>query len=184
MATGTFEGSRRRARMAPRERPAPGRRHALRAALVGLTLSLFASGCIAPPPPAVRATDAARELNIAARFGRLDIAASRTAPSARKAFMERRASWGRDLRIVDTEMSGFEMTEPDAATVYVDVAWVRMDQGTVRLTRVAQNWKDQKGGWLLTRERRVSGELGLFGDAPPPVEMRRPDVHFQSKTIR
>jgi hypothetical protein len=121
---------------------------------------------------------------LAARFGRLDVAAGHTAPTARKAFLERRAGWGSELRIVDTELAGFDMNESSKATVYIDVAWVRIDEGVVRSTRIAQAWADQDGGWQLLRERRVGGDPGLFGDAPIVPIAPRPDVHFRSKTIR
>jgi hypothetical protein len=45
-------------------------------------------------------------------------------------------------------------------------------------------WRDNDGAWQLTREKRLAGDIGLFGE---PVEVLRPvsrDVHFQSKTIR
>src|SRR5690606_24249500 len=70
---------------------------------------LVASGCVAPPPPSELAADAARDLNLAARFGQLGAAASHTADGARESFLERRAQRGKYLRIVDTELAGFEM---------------------------------------------------------------------------
>ena len=41
-----------------------------------------------------RVVDAVGELNLAARFGRMDLAASRTHRAARSSFIERHASWG------------------------------------------------------------------------------------------
>jgi hypothetical protein len=67
----------------------------------------------------------------------------------------------------------------------VDYAWARVDEGTLRATRVAQDWHDRGRGFQLVRERRVSGDLGLFGE---PVEDTasepRPDTHFPVKVIR
>src|SRR5262245_22377353 len=113
---------------------------------LALAANLFVA-CFAPPPPSVQATDAARELNVAARFGRLDVAASKASTGARHAFLERRAAWGRELRVLDTELAGLDMNEPTKATVYVDISWVRIDEDTLRVTRVAQSWQDQDGGW-------------------------------------
>lgn len=141
-------------------------------------------GCLAPPPPSERATDAARTLNLAARFGRMDLAAAQAADSTRGEFLERRAGWGKTLRILDTEMAGFQMADATHATVVVDVSWVRMDESIVRSTRVSQVWRDeQRGGWMLVREKRVEGDLGLFGEYVEMRSKQAKDVHFPVKVI-
>jgi len=146
---------------------------------------LAASGCLAPPSPATRVTDAARELNIASRFGRLDLAAAGTDPNARKAFIQRRSHWGSGLRVVDVELAGLRMSDSSNAVVQIDVAWVAAENTRLRVTRIAQTWSDSGGGWLLTRERRISGDRGLFGE---PVPRSRsggfPDRHFPVRRIR
>jgi hypothetical protein len=158
----------------------------LRGALFAGALGALASiqtSCLAPQGPASRATDAARELNLAARFGRMDLAVGRTSAGARSSFLERRAEWGKNVRVLDVELAGMAMKNPQNALIYVDVAWVRMDEGALRTTRVAQTWRDDEG-WQLVREQRVAGDLGLFGEY---VERPRPahrDVQFPSKTIR
>jgi hypothetical protein len=41
------------------------------------------------------------------------------------------------------------------------------------------------GGWKLVRERRLQGDLGLFGEpSPKPETGPHPDVHFATKTIQ
>jgi hypothetical protein len=155
---------------------------------MALKLPLFAAGalwilgCVAPPSQATRATDAARELNLASRFGRMDIALGNTAPGARESFLERRVQWGKEVRIVDVELAGMSMKDELNAVIQVDVAWVRADDDTLRATRIAQTWRDD-GGWHLMREQRMAGDLGLFGErvTMTPVEQR--DVQFPSKTI-
>jgi hypothetical protein len=149
-----------------------------------LATAALLSACMLPPPASERVTDAARELNLATRFGRMDVAVSRTAAPLRQTFMRRRASWGGELRIVDLELVGLNMPDNKSALIEVDVSWVRMQDGRLRTTRVAQVWRDQGEGWLLTREKRLAGDLGLFGEpvkrsTKPPV-----DVHFATKTIR
>jgi hypothetical protein len=150
-------------------------------ALVAIALQ---TSCVGPQGPASRATDAARELNLAARFGRMDVAVGRTSAGARQSFLERRAEWGKNLRVLDVELAGMSMKNPQNALIYVDVAWVRMDEGALRNTRVAQSWRDVDSGWQLVREQRVAGDMGLFGEyvARPYTEPR--DVQFPSKTIR
>jgi hypothetical protein len=102
------------------------------------------------------------ELNLAARFGQLDVAVARTKSSLRPDFMKRHAAWGQSLRIVDVEMASLTLPESDRAVVLVDYAWVRNNEGTMRATRVEQHWEDD-AGWHLVRERRVAGDIGLLG---------------------
>jgi hypothetical protein len=59
-----------------------------------------------------------------------------------------------------------------------------MDESQLRATRVAQVWRQQDGGWKLTRERRVAGDVGLFGEPVEVLHPPSPDVHFASQTIR
>jgi hypothetical protein len=146
---------------------------------------LAVSGCLRPPSPAEQVTDAARELNLAARFGRLDLASERATDAARQAFMERRRHWGNELRVVDIDLSGLQMKDPETAEVLVSVAWMRMAEGLLRNTLLMQQWSNKERGWQLVREKRLSGDIGLFGEnvavlAPEP----HPDVHFPSRTIR
>ncbi len=150
-------------------------------ACVALSL-LGLSSCMTPPSPAERVTDAAMELNLAARFGQLDVAVSRTAKSARPDFMKRHAAWGQTLRIVDVEMASLTLPESDRAIVLVDYAWIRNTEGTMRATRVEQTWKDD-AGWHLVRERRVAGDIGLLGEPVPAPAPPAPDKHFATRTI-
>jgi hypothetical protein len=150
-------------------------------AVVALGL-LGLGGCMTPPSPAERVTDAAMELNLAARFGQLDVAVGRTAKSARPDFMKRHAAWGQSLRIVDVEMASLQLPESDRAVVLVDYAWIRHTEGTMRATRVEQTWKDD-AGWHLVREKRVAGDLGLLGEPVPDAPPAAPDKHFATRTI-
>jgi hypothetical protein len=140
------------------------------------------AGCMTPPSPAERVTDAAMELNLAARFGQLDVAVARTASSARSDFMQRHAAWGQTLRVVDVEMASLTMPESDRAVVLVDYAWIRNNEGTMRATRVEQTWKDD-AGWHLVREKRIAGDIGLLGEAVPDAPPPAPDKQFATRTI-
>ncbi len=148
-----------------------------------LLLVLGLGACVTPPSPAERVTDAAMELNLAARFGQIDVAVSRTARGARPDFMKRHAAWGQTLRIVDVEMASLSLPESDRAVVLVDYAWVRHTEGTMRATRVEQHWKED-GGWHLVRERRIAGDLGLLGEVVQIVPSQHPDAHFATRTIQ
>jgi hypothetical protein len=138
---------------------------------------------MAPPTQAQRVTESAREMNLATRFGRMDVALGHAAKGAQQSFIERRGEWGKRVRIVDIELAGLSMKDELNATIQVDVAWVFVDDDTLRTTRIAQTWRDD-GGWHMVREQRLAGDLGLFGE---PVELSRrgsADVQFESKTIR
>jgi len=150
--------------------------------LLGLGL-ILGSGCMLPPTQADRVTQSARELNLATRFGRMDLALGGTAKGARELFLERRAEWGKNIRIVDVELTSLAMKDEFQATVQVDVSWVRVDDDTLRTTRIAQTWKDD-GGWHLTREQRIAGDLGLFGEQIQLEPAAPRDVQYASKTIR
>jgi hypothetical protein len=139
---------------------------------------------MSPPAPSELASDAARDLNLAARFGQLGAAAAHASERERPEFLKRRSAWGKTLRVVDTELAGFEMQTHEDAKVFVDIVWLRMDEMTVRSTRIAQFWRDYRvGGWLLVREKRVEGDLGLFGEPVERAPSRAKDVHFPTKVI-
>jgi hypothetical protein len=149
--------------------------------LLAALLSL-ASACM--PPQAQDVSDVARDMNLAARFGRMDVAVENTTDDVREGFVQRRAQWGRDLRVVDTELSALNMKGKDEAEVFVDVSWMRIDEGLLRGTRVKQTWK-KDDGWKLSSEARDSGDVGLFGERvvvlrPEPA----PDARFPTKVIR
>lgn len=135
-----------------------------------------------PPSPAERITDAAMALNVAARFNQLDVAAARTDHGERSEFMRRHAAWGQSLRIVDVEMASLSLPESDRAVVLVDYAWIRNNEGSMRATRVEQHWKDD-AGWHLVREKRVAGDVGLFGEPEPARAPALPDKQFATRTI-
>src|SRR5688572_28122125 len=101
----------------------------VRVLLSPLLLLLPLASCLAVPPASERATDAARELNVAARFGRMDIAVGLTSGAARKNFLAHRSEWGKGVRIVDVELAGMSMRDGDHAEIHVDYSWTRIDEG-------------------------------------------------------
>jgi hypothetical protein len=151
-------------------------------AAAALSATCVLAGCMTPPSPAERVTDAAMALNVAARFNQLDVAVARADKSDRGEFMKRHAAWGQTLRIVDVEMASLTLPESDRAVVLVDYAWIRNNEGTMRATRVEQHWKDD-AGWHLVREKRLAGDMGLFGEALPEAAPPQPDKQFATRTI-
>lgn len=147
--------------------------------------ALCSYACIPPQAPSQAVSDVARDLNLATRFGRMDVALEHTSTSHQSDFLEKRADWGTEIRVVDVELSQLSLSSTDAAEVLVDVAWVRMNEGTLRSTRLKQRWENPGGGWKLSGEERIAGDVGLLGESVVVLQPERPrDVHFPVKTIR
>ncbi|MDB4943735.1 MAG: hypothetical protein JWP97_3269 [Labilithrix sp.] len=139
-------------------------RHVLALAL-GSVLSL--SGCaLAGQSKPARAQETALEMNMNARFGRMEIAVEHVAPQAREAFMTKRRAWGSAVRIADYDMTGLAMKGDDDCETTVRVAWYRASENDLRNTTIKQKWHEFKGDWKLTEESRIEGESGLLGEPP------------------
>ncbi|HQY62383.1 MAG: hypothetical protein IPF92_18805 [Myxococcales bacterium] len=149
-------------------------------------LTLGATGCAGQSRPA-RMREAASELNLNARFGRMEMASEHVAPEAREAFFKRRSVWGGRVRIVDSELVGIRFEKDDSeARATVAVAWQPVDDGDLRTTTVTQTFKDKRNGWLLVSEEVAGGDVGLFGGkaaAPKDVPKSAPRKN-QFDTIR
>lgn len=142
------------------------------------------SGCMGPQSPSQRASDAARELNVNSRFGDIAGTATMTSPNVRAQYVGRRAEWGKLVRVVDVDLSSFQMSDAEHATVLVEFQWTRVDDGTLHTTRVLQDWASTEGPWILVRERRHSGDIGLFGETTGPAAAPpRPDYQFATRVI-
>ena len=148
----------------------------------GLAISGFSLGC-APPTPAQKATDAARDLNMAARWGRMEEAMQLSSKEARNEFAQRREGWHDRVRILETELCGLDMKDATHASVKVEVSWVFADDPTLRMTKLSQEWSDEEGHWEMMSEKHLSGDKGLFGEEIKR-EARPRDRHFPSRTIR
>ncbi|MDX2051525.1 MAG: hypothetical protein SFV15_03980 [Polyangiaceae bacterium] len=154
------------------------------AALAVTFAALLSFGCITPPPASERATDAARQLNVAARFGRMDVALETTAPSFRAEFLRRHAQWGEGVRVLDVELAGLQMKDSSNAKINVDVSWAPANSSLLQRTRLEQTWSDLGRGFVLVRERRIAGAIGLFGEGQAVLPEPHPDVHFPTRTLR
>jgi hypothetical protein len=154
----------------------------MRAIAIGLVSSLVLFGC-GHQSGAARAQEAASELNVNMRFGRMELAAERVAPDAREAFLARRKAWGSNVRVADYELAGFAMKGDADAEMLVKVAWYRVDQGDLRTTTLKQKWHDFKGEWRLVHETRADGDVGLMGEPSPAAPAAAPRK-AQFPTIR
>ncbi len=154
--------------------------------LCGLCLVLLSlSGCMGHQTSSQRLLESARELNLAARFGRLDLAAEHASNSSRKTFLERRSSWGGEIRVVDVNVGNLQVQDDEHAEIVVEYAWTRMDEGVLRTTAVKQYWENpEQAGWRLEREQQAAGDRGLFGERAVDHYVRPTgDVHFPSKSL-
>ena len=141
-------------------------------------------GCLATQSKGAKLQDAAQNLNIATRFGRMDIASEMVAEKSLGDFTRRHAAWGREVRLIDVEFQGVQLTSKDEATVLVAVGWQRPDEQELRTTQLMQTWTYGPKGWKLIDESRAAGDVGLLGEK---IDVMRPekhaDVHFKSVTI-
>jgi hypothetical protein len=149
-----------------------------------LLCAVSLAACVMPPSPSEKASDAARELNLSARFGNMDVAAKKAAAQARVGFLERHALWGSQIRIVDVEMAGMSMPDNDHAVFQVDYSWMRVDESTMRATRVTQHWSSLSGAWALENEERAAGDVGLFGEHVDVLRPAQRNAQFATKVIR
>jgi hypothetical protein len=151
--------------------------------LVSLS-ALLALSCAAAPNGIAKAQDAAQELNVNARFGRMEMAIERVAPQARDEFIAHRKGWGGKLRIADIEMAGLRPKGESAIEVNVRVAWYRIEDQELRVTTLHQDWQDVNGEWKLVGEQRADGEIGLIGEQVVVDAPTTPRARAQFPTIR
>ena len=149
-----------------------------------LAVVLVLTGCFASATPMQRVSDAARDLNMATRFGNVEAAIKHVDAAVQSDFLVRRSLWGKAIRVYDVELSGIHLIDEEHASVTVDVSWSSVSDSLARATKLHQEWKSEQRGWKLVRERRIAGDLGLFGEALPVLEPPHPDVHRPSRTIR
>ncbi len=147
------------------------------------SLAFALQGCFATATPMQRVTDAARDMNMATRFGQVDIAARHVDSAVQTDFLSRRAQWGKSIRVLDLELAGTNLVDSEHATVTIDVAWSSVSDSLVRSTKLTQEWQSERAGWKLVRERRLAGDIGLFGEPLPQLEPPHPDVHRPSRTL-
>jgi hypothetical protein len=153
-------------------------------ALFPLLYALSLGACVMPPKASEKASDAARELNLSARFGNMDLAAKKATRESRADFMQRHALWGSEIRVVDVELSGMTMPDSDHAVFEVNYSWMRSNESTLRVTRVTQRWSSLTGAWALESEKRAAGDVGLFGEHVDVMRPAQRNAQFATKTIR
>jgi hypothetical protein len=151
-----------------------------RFSLALLAASALSVGCGGMLSAAGKAQDAVQNLNMDARLGRLEFCLEHVELKNREKYTKIHTTWGKKLRIVDSEISSFKMgKDDDAADVDVQVSWYRPETGELHITVLHQKWKAYSGDWFLSSEERTDGDQGLLGEhveieqptAPPPSAM-------------
>jgi hypothetical protein len=145
----------------------------------------LSSACGGMLSSAGKAQEAAQNLNMDARLGRLEFALEHVDGKHRESFTKIHTAWGAKIRIVDSEITTFKMKGDDAADVNVQVSWYRPELGDLHVTVLHQNWHSEKGDWFLGSEERTDGDTGLLGE---PVVIQEPQetaprAQFQSVRI-
>ena len=143
--------------------------------------ALLSAACMGATPQA-KMQEAARDLNMNARFGRMELVVESVHPTYRQEFVRRHRPWGNKVRVADTELVGMKFDDKIAETT-VAISWYDIGEEELRGTLVRQKWKPLKNDWMLESEERVDGDLGLFGEYVPRAPAKQREA-AQFPTIR
>ena len=145
-------------------------------------LVFFLVGC--NTSSVAKATNAIRDNNAHARFGRMVVAAETVKPEIRDDYMQKRAQWGASVQIADSEVLGMNMPSKEEAVAFIRVSWYRLEDGELRLTTIKQRWREVKDDWMLVAEERAGGDIGLLGERVEVLAPKEPRVNAQFPSVR
>lgn len=131
-----------------------------------VAIALAGVGCIAPITPMERLQQSANEVAAALRFDRTDLVAEYVAPAARDDFFARHAVWSEKVRVMDLELGGIFLRGSDVAEAMLIVSWMHEDGATLHTTVIAQQWKQEGGGFRMVDETYRKGDKTLFEMLP------------------
>jgi hypothetical protein len=137
-------------------------------------------GCATQADQRRRLMDQAQDLNVASRFGRIDVASQYARAEAQPTFIQRRRTWGREIQVLDTQISHSQVKDPGHAEVIVQIDWTRATEGLLHTTWVKQEWtSEDQGPW-----KQIEGDKGLFGEHTPEQALTPAgDRHFQTRSL-
>jgi hypothetical protein len=153
---------------------------------LALPVAAALAACGGMQSQAAKAQEAAQNLNMDARLGRLEFALEHVDGKDREKFTKIHTQWGAKIRVVDSEITSFKMgKDDDSADVDVQVSWYRPETGDLHITVLRQKWHAVGGDWYLASEERSDGDTGLLGEH---VVVEQPDApapkaQFQSVRI-
>ena len=138
----------------------------MRRALLGLLpLSFLALSACAGASRSQKVQEAAYELNMGTRFGRMPL--EKVAAGSREKFIAQHKAWQGPIRIVDVDMAGMNVPKSGDATVFIAVGWQRADEQDMRQSVVAQKWREERDGWMLASETVADGDTTIFEATRP-----------------
>jgi hypothetical protein len=142
-----------------------------RSVLWAAGLLVFVSCNLGTLRPTDKLKESVQEMNEAARWGRIDIAAQYVGPTYRQRFFASHASWGRRIQIGELEVVRLDLNpNRRAATVLVAISWYGLNQMSLRQSLVRQRWNLFEGQFVLDDEEVLEGEPSLF--AAPSKSIR------------
>lgn len=113
--------------------------------------------------PTEKLKQSIQEMNEAARWGRIDLAAQYVGPAYRQRFFSAHSTWGQRIQIADLEMVRLDIdSNKKSATASIAISWYGLDQMTLRQTVVRQRWKSLEGQFILDDEDVLEGEPSLL----------------------
>ena len=149
-------------------------------ALASLFFVLATAACPAMPTPMATVQQAAQDLSVDARFGRMELAIEKVAVAERDEFAAHHRAWGSQIRIADIELVSTKKQSARDIRVLLHVSWYRPEENELKQTTIEQIWSNISG-WQLSQEKRANGDLGLLGEQDnrvPPGTAGRPPAHF------
>ena len=146
-----------------------------------LLLAVLSAACMGATPQA-KMQETARDLNMNARFGRMELVVENVHPTYRQEFVRRHRPWGGKIRVADTELVGMKFDDKIAETT-IAVSWYDIGEEELRGTILRQKWKTLKNDWMLDSEERMDGDPGLFGEYVPRAAPKQREA-AQFPTIR
>lgn len=138
----------------------------MRRALLGLLpFGLLALSACAGASRSQKVQEAAYELNMGTRFGRMPL--EKVAASSRDKFVAQHKAWQGPIRIVDVDLAGMNVPKTGDATVFIAVGWQRADEQDMRQSVLAQKWREERDGWMLASETVADGDPTIFDASRP-----------------
>ena len=115
----------------------------------------------------------AHEFNDGLRWNKQDRVLRCLPPGEAQLMRARRADLGDDFVVADHEVTSILMgAGADKATVIAEFSWFNQRQGVVKKSTIEQKWEFLDSHWVVTSQRRLSGER--FPLLPEHQEPRHP----------
>jgi len=101
----------------------------------------------------------AHEFNDGVRWNREDQVLPCLPPGEARLMRARRADLGEDFVVADHEVTSIMVAAgAEKATVTAVFSWFNQRQGVVKKSTIEQKWEFVDAHWVVTSQRRVSGE--------------------------